>query len=1333
MFKLPLKSNQLFGLLALLGISFAFFRFAIAIVAFTPQAQPTGYIAQPDLTNYNLTSGNETVFVPDYEREFWSGNLHAYPVNAQGGIELSAPRWGEGARVPIEAQNWNTGRLIATMLDDGTGAGIPFRYTSLSTTQKSYFPVTTISLFGATGQQIVDFLRGDRTNEGPEAMRIRNYVLGDIVHSRPYYVADPVDPNNPTNPTYPTVFVGSNDGMLHAINANDGSDRWAYVPSMLLPKMINLAKPYGGVSNPHDYFVDGQINIGSIDVSGTPRRILVGMLGAGGKGIYALNIEGSSGLTATTETGVAGKVMWEINGATGKVNHAAPTTANAYDNLGFTYGIPALVQVRTSAMTTADAVIVGNGYNDNSGGDYQAYLYVINALNGQLIAKIQAGTTATAASPNGLSTAAPIDTDGDGVIDRVYAGDLNGNVWKFDLTANAPGSWTSTLVYTTSPAQPITGMPGVAVHPNGGYMVNFGTGSIFTDVTLDTSTYYAYGVWDGSSGSTIITQTLQERNYSPDAGVTTIRVRRVANAVTPNWTTDKGWKVALPAGERVVGEGTFIENGRFYFNSNNPTKFINTPDPCVLPSCANQTQVYGENWLMELDYLSGGTQNDPFLDLDGNLLLDNSDRLKYELADLPVVPNVVGSPITTTNGIPVGKYIGYGATSQPVLVQLRTLNTTLFAQNPDIVFPYNDIGFGVTGGHFDIDIFYGAPICGSTTSGAVRATATITVGSAGSSLPVTLGGITVDGVSISNSLSQTDMPDGTSTTTNATAIKNKINALGTSFTATAGGSNVTVSAPAGTAYNGQTFAFLNGTSNPGLPAIPGVRPTGLIVFAGGTTQNTTSTVRINNSLSGSKSVTVGTTTASSSNIGNIGGNKTPSQVASYVASAIGTGGSIQAYVGGNSVTPVCQAQPATKVCLVDTTNYTNGNTVSVGTLTRFGTVTVTAVATAGATSGTAATGWNDLAPYLNGTVFSGGTDGTITYNVCGYKKHVHQYDDKYDKTGLNMLNASDAGFNLSNGIGSTATRFRVIAQNQYLNPAVKVHVGDSSYLYNVDHGYISIKDFVTSSTLDVATLPVYDRTTIGSLAFNMPVDALSAKDWSGTGDVRSGLIPIKPQCAWNSAGTGDSNLYRPVMPPANGTDGPGVLGASGNGWAGVRHGGALTFQLIKEATPNSAIEENVTGRPEYGWRVKKEFFDTYVLTEYITYWHHPNNLCYNNSGWVKAAPPDNSSSSPSPPAAGSTDPKIGDLSGGGGTVTDVTRTVVGNVTTYTITYQNGSQATISRTANSDGSVRIITCDALGTCQTQDIAASKGTILVGGDERGLQVKTGRVSWHELITE
>src|SRR5690606_1365543 len=135
-------------------------------------------------------------------------------------------------------------------------------------------------------------------------------------------------------------------------------------------------------------------------------------------------------------------------------------------------------------------------------------------------------------------------------------------------------------------------------------------------------------------------------------------------------------------------------------------------------------------------------------------------------------------------------------------------------------------------------------------------------------------------------------------------------------------------------------------------------------------------------------------------------------------------------------------------------------------------------------------------------------------------------------------------------------------------------------------------------------------------------------------------------CAYSSAGVYDGNMYRPVVPPANGVDGPGA-----NGWSalttpatatGARHNGALTIQLIAANTPNNAIEQNVPGRPEYGWRVKSALFAQYVLAEYNTYWHHPNGKCYGDTGWSKAPGPDNGSSTASAKAAGSTDPKIGE-------------------------------------------------------------------------------------------
>jgi len=1451
------RSVPWLALLMLAGIG-ANVAYAIsaASTAFTPQDQPVGYVAQDEVTNFSLTSGSEQIYRPDYEREFWSGNLYAYPVDANGAINFSTEPWIGGAAGQLATQSWDTGRFIATRDAASPSAGTPFRYANLSASQQAYFPTTTINITSFSGDQIISFLRGDRSNESPAGMRNRSAeangaggpTLGDIIHSRPFHVADT---------TNPTVFVGANDGMLHAINATTGAERWAYVPSMLLNKMAKLAKPYGGLTNPHDYFVDGGINIRSIAISGTPTRILVGSLGAGGRGLYALNIDGSSGLAASSDTDVSGKALWEISGTSGKVNNAAPAVANAYDNLGYTYGAPAMVKVNAGSV---DAVIVGNGYNDNPLGDYQAYLYVINAATGQLISKIQAGSGGSAASPNGLFNPAPIDTNQDGNVDRVYAGDLKGTMWRFDISNASAASWSVTALHTTSPAQPIISTPGVAQHPSGGFMVTFGTGAMLDSAdTTDSTVHYVYGIWDGApfANTSLMSADLQERSYVDAGSGATTRVRRSLNIDTPDWTSGghKGWQVALPAGEKLVGEGSFISSGRFYFTAHNPTistlsgassvtavsvtaggsgytsanvsfsggggtgasatatisggvitaiKIVSsgtgyTSAPTVTitgaggsgatatSSLSSGTTVQGENWLMELDFLTGGSKDSPFFDLDNNQILNNSDRIQYIGSDTIPGGSNVGDPIQGTDGIPVGKFLSYGVMSQPILVQLQTLNTTFFNRNADAIFPVTEVTYGVTGGHFDVDIFYNGTgnLCTTQTGvnvPAAKATALITVGTDGQTpyLPATLGAITVDGVTVIPAQTITNIPNGTDTNANATTLKNSVTG---GYTATVVGNVIQIMAPtAGTSYNGKVFVVGDGTSSPGspgtpdIPAIPAAYPTGVITFSGGKTMDQDPGSEITANLGGPASIIVGTVIAQSSDI-SIGKKKSETESAAAIVSAIGTGGTIKAYVGGTSITPTCAALDDKSVCLLDTSGQPNGSTVAVGTQTLPASQVFTTTATAGggpgspAVPGTPATGWSNFKPALMVTSFSGGANALSNVTVtksCSAKNgssgaHVHQYDDKYDRTGVDMLNpSSGTAHKLSSAITSTATKYKVLMHNQYLNPAMKFHIGDASYEPSLDVGYHKkgdggFYDQLIASTLDVTALPTYNGTSnstgntgtgfqpIGSLVFNMPTDALSAKDWWGNGDVRVGLHPINPGCGGRDGdktyGT-DGNMYQPVIPPANGVDGPGIKGWSAStvsiNSVGVRHGGALTVQIIKDTTPQSALELNDSlGRPEYGWRVRSADNAAYVLAEYTVYWHHPDNGCYGDAGWTKTPAADNGSSTPQSPAAGSTDPKLGDLSGtSGATVTDVTRVVAGNVVTTTITYSTGAQATITRTEtiDADGRTTITTetCDADGNCVT-DTVNTDANFIPPTDERGNPAHTGRVSWHELIND
>jgi Tfp pilus tip-associated adhesin PilY1 len=1298
-----------FALLAVIGVTL---KGALAFVGFTPSEQPVGWVAGDEMTNFDLRSGNEVLFRPEYKREYWDGNLIAYQVNSEANLSIATQPWSGGAAFQLDSRT--TPRIIVTR--DTAGTPIPFTWTNLDSTQKGYL----------VSSSILEFLRGNRSGEIQQGGTLRqrgDSALGDIIHSRPLYVSDS---------SAATVFVGANDGMLHAFDAATGAERWAYVPSMLISKMKNLAaNPYV-----HDYYVDGSVNVATI-LAGT-KRVLVGALGAGGRGLFALNITGSSRLAPATEADASGNSLWEIT-----------PSSTGFANLGYTYSNPIITQVDVSGSVT-DVVIVGNGYNNS--GDGKAYLYIINANTGALISAI----ATNASTGNGLSTPVAVDNDNDGVADYAFAGDLNGTMWKFDLTAA-----TSTALLATSPAQPITMQPGVGRHPNGGYMVNFATGSMLTTADeTDTSDFAAYGIWDAApvANDTLLLQTLTEKCFTSGTAAApspcVSRVRTVT-ANQPDWTSGaghhKGWKVVLPAnngthGEKVVGDGSFIENGRFYFTATNPN----------ISTTVQASTVKGENWLMELSYLTGGVSNSPFLDLSGDVVLTDNDRVKDN-----ATPR---APIMSTDGIPVGKLISNGLMSQPILVQLSTLNNTLFNQNPDVsIVPVElGTGVGVTGGHFDVDIFYKDP-----SSAGAQSSATITIGTTGqiSKANATLGTITVDGVVIFPALTVSDLPDGTATNTNANTLKSKVM---NGFTATISGNVITVKAPTGSQYNGKAILVNAGTAQaPVVASSPGVT-----AVAGVTGVAPTNGTLVITAVGKDKKISIqcgGTFIGQSGTFRSLDSNSAGNRLNSLMTSINGT---VNGYTttctqpGGSGTTLNCSIAAPVGVSACSATGFTVDSDITKTTNTgpQGGVNAVTAVT--GSPSVTAS-GWTNFAPAVTATSFSTSgvepvsTGDNCASTACKYRVHIHQYDDAYDVTGVNTLNPSLASISLKLPIPSIQQDFKILVQNQYLSPAVKLHIGDPTYLYNVDFGYTAVKDIQTGMTLDPAALQTYRRDPnavwpgtavtateklakakpIGSLAWNMPLDALTAKDWWGNSDIRVGLHPISYHCVWQAEGSNDGNMYKPVTPPAAGVDGPATKGWSTSTTpataTGARHNGALTVQIIRSTTPATAIELNVSGRSEFGWRVKSSEFANYVLAEYSTYWHHPNNKCYHDTGWSKTPGADTGTSTQKTKAAGSTDPHIGDLSAGSasgtGTITSTTTTVTGDVTTTIITYSGGSTATIQRTVNADGTVTIVTTDALGATTTQTIANAAGSVRAGGDERGSQARTGRISWRELVAQ
>ena len=1271
-----------------------------AAATFVPGDAPVGYMGGLEITNFDLTSGTETVFKTDYEKVDYTGNVYAYPVSAAGVVDRAGERFDGGVGGQINLQNYDTGRKIATMKDDGTK--IPFRLASLSAAQKTSLTATV-----ANQQGLLDFVRGDRSNESVGlAFRTRVSVLGDIMHSRPFFL---------TNGAQPVLLVGANDGMLHAFDASTqggGAELWAYVPSMLIPTLKNLAaNPYV-----HTYYVDGGLNVGSITVSGVTTKLAVSGLGAGGKGLFAIDVTNP---VPADEATLAAMTKWEITPS--RING---TVSASYANLGFTYGTPVITKANSSSGESV--VIMGNGYLP--GGNSHSTLYVINASTGALIREIDTGS-GTVASPGGLSTPVCIDTvSTDGRVDFCYAGDVDGNLWKFDLTSTTPASWTATLLHTTSPAQPITMAPAVATHPNGGIMVNFATGKMFTaaDKTDATTIYYAYGIWDGAgANAAILTQTLTERAYVTAAGTTRVRV---STANQPTWrpaaaAAHKGWQVALPAGERVLGDTVFIESGRFYFNSYNPT----IDNSALVPVTPN-----GDNWLMEVDYLNGGiTTNSPFLDLNGDQLLSDLDRVKYISGDTIPTGQAIGDVILTTGGISVGKLIANGVASHPILVQLASLNTTLFNQNPDVDIPATPADRGVAGGHFDVDIFYGpqpATMCNYTggSSGA-QAQSTITVGSTGAAQAAALGnagsgGITVGGVVIMNQLTSSDVPNGTANSTVATKIRDKVNLLTstTGFSATVSGNVVTVKAPIGTTYNTQPFTFIDGTAVGGTV---GSSPTATFSISGSTSTNK----KITSIKCGTTNlITTSTVSSGSSSTTAIRIRALATGINSNVIGSSGYSISCTTGTAGAGINPsVCTVTGPVGPTACTNLTISKDSSISIST---------TSPAVSGGALGTAV---SNLKPFLtSGGNFSGGVVAVLgTFSSCNKQTHFHEYDDIFNVTGVNMLNASSTTLNLDNAISDTTTPFKVIVHNQYLNPASTLSVGGSV------HEGVKTWNGQASETVAanvIANAPTYTRATVNTLEWNLPLNAFSQRDWWGNGDTRVGLMPHSPFCGpWVGSSTRGGNLFYPVIPPA-------TITATGQGTVnyaaadpGVRHNGALTIQIVRADIPSSSIELNVASRPEYGWRVKSAGFETYVLAEYVFYWHHPLGKCYGATGWTKLAALDLSASDPSvwqTPAVGSDDPATGTFRSTSAIISVATTvtTVSGlTVTTTVTTFSNSTTKTVAKTANLDGTTTIVTTYPDGTTTTETVASTAGSVKTGGDEKGSQAQTGRVSWSERL--
>ena len=474
-----------------------------------------GALASVTVTSPNLAAGDNGVFELSFRAGEWSGDLvkrtidgatgalsSGDPYHATTGCVTSASAacvWTAKAKLDAKvAAGTHSTRSIYTFNSGGESAsGLadqlkPFLWANLTTAEQDYFlkpyisaahasigtealsqfcAIGTVCLSSATqdsasGESLLKFLRGEKTNEGNLASlttyyRQRNSLLGDIVGSEAVYMkgspwgyADyQYSTFKTTNATRTAmVYVGANDGMLHAFNSTTGEEAWAYVPALVIPKLYTLAdKNYPAK---HQFLVDGTPVIGDVCTSncasGTAvwKTILVGGLNNGGRGYYALDVTNPA----------APKALWEFAG----------DTTDPDLTLGLTYGNPVISKLKDGTWV----VMVTSGYNNVVPGDGKGRLFILDASDGSIIRTINTGAGSTT-TPSGLAriSAWANFPDSNNTAQRVYGGDLLGNLWRFDVNGDIPAPAVlpalpsydaqrlATLKDASGVAQPITSKP----------------------------------------------------------------------------------------------------------------------------------------------------------------------------------------------------------------------------------------------------------------------------------------------------------------------------------------------------------------------------------------------------------------------------------------------------------------------------------------------------------------------------------------------------------------------------------------------------------------------------------------------------------------------------------------------------------------------------------------------------------------------------------------------------------------------------------------------------------------------------------------------------------
>lgn len=592
-------------------------------------------------TNSTRLDTGTLIYQARFNTRDWSSQLVAFDLNPDGSLKSTVWNTDTAGKIPPHGS-----RNIFT----ATGAKGDITTTAISFTEANWdslnaYQKTALQAGGriTDGKAVLNWLRGDQTNESASTLRIREKILGDIINSDPFFVGATENFGFSALPgtegsSYTTyrnnattgkkdrramLYVGGNDGMLHGFDALTGVEKFGFVPLGVYDNLTKLSSP----DYAHRYYVDGSPRASDAYLNSAWKTVLVGSLGAGGRSVYALDVTDPDSMGAS-------KLLWEF-----------ATDSSDTHKLGVAMSNPVIARLKAGDHWVA---IFGNGYNVSG----NVKLMIVNLATGALLKAIDTGVSSAS---NGLASVVPVDTNNDQITDLVYAGDLKGNLWKFDLSGTAVTNWDVAIKVSGSPVplfkavdasnnpQAITSRPVVGNHETSGLMVYFGTGKYFeTEDSVIAATPQIqdfYGIRDQGSQvvrNDLVTQTIVfegagtlQNNVgdNTDNSSTSQKVRVVSNnnSGTP---VVHGWRLNLlppgtttGTGERVISRA-LLRSGRIIFTSNIPDN-----DPCGFG---------GDGWLMEIDANNGGRLSYSVFDINNDTLFTEGDYINLNGTWVPV-------------------------------------------------------------------------------------------------------------------------------------------------------------------------------------------------------------------------------------------------------------------------------------------------------------------------------------------------------------------------------------------------------------------------------------------------------------------------------------------------------------------------------------------------------------------------------------------------------------------------------------------------------------------------------------------------------------------------